>query len=676
MFKFRKLIFLLLLISFATQGQAILKSSKYDSIVVLRSKGDDSKNTLDQRFEYADKAVKLSQETGIDSIILRSRRILSTVYLYQGDFEHFYKINHKNLKTARQLKDTLVIGNVNNNLGYYHQVNMQNDSAYYYYTNAIKFYGLAKNKGFQISPLIYLSFIQHIEKDYLGSEETAIHALKLLEGLPKTEKYLGDAWTLNNLLGIISFDLGQYDTSMEYHKKAIAIANKMDDGLSDKYTSIHNQASIFRKNKNYKKALELYTDIISHKDLFIDDPTFYPLLLDNIAFTKFEAGDKDYDAIEQMLKKAYRLSDSLGDQITKLAVTIDLSKFYKGQNKLDSALNYAKKSYSLAKEASSNDILLETMVLLSELKPGEEGKKYLNEHIKLSDSLLQHERGIRNKFARVQFETDKIEQENERIATQRFWLLIVSIVLLLTLFLLYIIITQRAKNKELKFEREQQQTNEEIYNLMLSQQDKVDEARANEKKRISQEMHDGILGRLFGTRLSLDSLNFSDGKEAIQKRMGYIKDLKVIEDDIRKISHDLNTDFVAGSGFMDIVETLIQNQTQAYQLTYDFYYTDDINWEHISNKNKIHIYRILQETMQNIYKHAEASHINISFHLKNNVILLTINDNGKGFSVSKSKKGIGLKNINARVDEVNGTVQFESEIDKGTTITIQIPYSK
>ena len=76
--------------------------------------------------------------------------------------------------------------------------------------------------------------------------------------------------------------------------------------------------------------------------------------------------------------------------------------------------------------------------------------------------------------------------------------------------MIYIILAQRAKNKELKFAKQQQETNEEIYNLMLSQQDKVDEARALEKKRISEELHDGILGRLFGTRLSLDSLNMAN----------------------------------------------------------------------------------------------------------------------------------------------------------------------
>ena len=61
---------------------------------------------------------------------------------------------------------------------------------------------------------------------------------------------------------------------------------------------------------------------------------------------------------------------------------------------------------------------------------------------------------------------------------------------------------------------------------MLAQQDKIDEGRTKEKKRISEELHDGILGRLFGTRLSLDSLNMLQTEEAIINREGYINELK------------------------------------------------------------------------------------------------------------------------------------------------------
>jgi len=417
----------------------------------------------------------------------------------------------------------------------------------------------------------------------------------------------------------------------------------------------------------------LYRNILDKNDLFAIDPSFYATVIDNLALTKLEANETDYDRMEQLFMEAYKISDSIEDDVRKLEVSIDLSKFYKHLNKPELALNYARESYELAKETSSNDLLLESMLLLSELKPGEEGKKYLNEHIKLSDSLLFKERSARNKFARIAFETDEIERENERITRERLWLMILSGGLILTGFLLYIIIAQRSRNKALKFKQSQQEANEEIYNLMLSQQDKVDEARANEKKRISQELHDGILGRLFGTRLSLDSLNFSEGKEAINKRSNYISDLKIIEEDIRKISHDLNTDFVSGSNFMDIITELIENQTKAYQLNFEFEHDDDIVWEEISNKTKINIYRIIQESLQNIYKHAVANSVKISFKLKNDVICLSISDDGKGFDVNKSRKGIGLKNINSRINELEGKINFDSKVNKGTTITIDIP---
>ena len=77
--------------------------------------------------------------------------------------------------------------------------------------------------------------------------------------------------------------------------------------------------------------------------------------------------------------------------------------------------------------------------------------------------------------------------------------------------------------------------------------------------------------------------------------------------------------------------------------------------------------------MHNIHKHANATSLKISFKLKNNVIWLTIEDDGVGFEVSKAKKGIGIKNINSRAKEINASVTINSEKGKGTTIDIQIP---
>src|SRR5690606_7834818 len=280
---------------------------------------------------------------------------------------------------------------------------------------------------------------------------------------------------------------------------------------------------------------------------------------------------------------------------------------------------------------------------------------------------------IRDKYTRNQYDTYKIEEEIVKITRERMWLLITSIVLVISSFLLYIVITQRNRNNELKFIQKQQEANEEIYNLMLNQNESVEEARVFEKKRNSQELHDGVLGRLFGTRLSLDSLNMGTTPEAIKARSQYINELQTIEQDIRKVSHELNTDFVAGSGFVDIINTLVETQAGIYNLQYKIEHDGAINWDDISNKNKIHIYRILQETLHNIYKHAKAQKINISFNLKNDVIWLVIEDDGVGFDANKAKSGIGLKNINSRIKDIQGSLNITSEKNKGTRIQIEIP---
>ncbi len=199
---------------------------------------------------------------------------------------------------------------------------------------------------------------------------------------------------------------------------------------------------------------------------------------------------------------------------------------------------------------------------LSKIEEDSLAVKYYKEYIILNDSLVNNERTIRNKFARIRYETKEIEQRNEQITKERLYLLILSIALILSIFLIYSTISQRAKNKELKLNQLQQEANEEIYNLMLTQQDKIEEGRAQEKMRISEELHDGILGRLFGTRLSLDSLNENTDKDTVKNRGEYIKELKAIEQEIRKISHDLNSDFVIGSGFFEIIKTLVENQIQ------------------------------------------------------------------------------------------------------------------
>lgn len=647
-----------------------------DSISRLIEASNASEFSENQKFHFAQQANQLAKGIDNDSIFLKTNRNVALYYYINEDFDSYISVNHRILKLSKKLKDSLPLARANFGLGSVYQiVKNVNDSAYFYYLESIKIFDKINNKTELSFSLGNLSAIQFEAKDYYGADENTIRALNILEGVEETNSILDQKWILYTRLGNIADVLLDKEKAIEYHYEALSTAKKMEDDFNNGLYSLNNIAFAKREQGYYSEAEKMFDEIANEKHLFEDDPSFYALILENLAYTKFLNSSYDKKNIISLFEKSYRISDSINDKVTKVGTVISMAKFYKALNNNKEAILYASEAYQLAKKVQNFDILLESMMILSELKDGTEGKKYLNEHIKLTDSLLHVERNVRNKYARIELETDQLEAENEQISKENLYLIILSIGLLLTGVLVYVVISQRAKNKELRLVQMQQKANEDIYNLLLVQQDKVEEARTQEKIRVSQELHDGVLGRLFGTRLSLDSLNFSDGKDAMLSRANYISQLKTIEEDIRKISHDMNTDFVSGSGFIDIVSELIENQAKAYGLKYDFNYTDDFSWELVDNKTKINIYRIIQESLQNIYKHAEAKHVKISIYRQKNVFCLDIEDNGKGFDSSKSKKGIGLKNMISRIDDIGGKIDFISQLNKGTTVSLKIPYN-
>lgn len=554
----------------------------------------------------------------------------------------------------------------------YYRKTKLTDSAFYYYHKAEKIFKRL-NKKYDLALTLYgISVIQKNEKDFIGSEVASFESLSLFEQIPENEEVIvGKSFVYNNL-GIVYKELEQFEESINYFNESIELKRKLkgNNRLIIDFT-LNNLANTYKNAKQYELATKYYKQILANKNLIKERPDLYAVVLNNYANNLYLS--KQYDELPGLYFKALKISDSVEfSGYNSIIINQHLAEYYNdfGEKELAKYYGYAAKSIS---EKYHNDDLLKSLLLLSNIEEGDAAANHLKEYIKLNDSLQKNERIIRNKFARIRFETSQIEQENIQFAKERMWLLIISVVLIIASFLLYLVINQRNKNKELQFIQEQQETNEEIYNLMLSQNESIEEARGLEKKRISQELHDGILGRLFGTRLSLDSLNLNNSEEAIKTRGQYINELQVIEQDIRKVSHELNTDFISGSGFIDIIKTLVETQATIYKLDSKLEYDDTINWDEISNKKKIHIYRIIQESLHNIYKHAHANSVSISFHLENNVICLTIVDDGSGFDVNKAKSGIGLKNMNTRISEINGSISIASEKETGTTVTIEVP---
>jgi signal transduction histidine kinase len=209
---------------------------------------------------------------------------------------------------------------------------------------------------------------------------------------------------------------------------------------------------------------------------------------------------------------------------------------------------------------------------------------------------------------------------------------------------------------------------------MISQQNAIEAIRIEDKKRVSQDLHDGILGRMFGVRISLDSLDKLDEVTAAIKRKKYLSELKEIEQDIREISHDLNKEkSEVINNFVAIIDKLLENQREIFDSELIANIDSSIKWELIPNSIKINLYRIVQEALQNCNKYSKAKTIKIEFKNEVDYLFLIISDDGVGFNANKVKKGIGLQNIFYRTKECNGEVDIKSHTGEGTTIEIRIP---
>ena len=300
---------------------------------------------------------------------------------------------------------------------------------------------------------------------------------------------------------------------------------------------------------------------------------------------------------------------------------------------------------------------------------------YSKEYITINDSLQQAERKSQNKIMRIQFETDDVITEKNKAVHQKWFFAVVAFTLLIFGLLLFIIIIQRNRQKELKSAQKQQKANEEIFQLIQNQHLKMEEGKQIEKKRIAKDLHDGIMNRLASTRLNLHVLNERKDLQTIEKCLPFIDNIQNIEKEIRDIAHNLNHDVFSNTdSFSKILESLSDDQNNITKIKCHLEIDNNINWDLIESIKKIHIFRILQEALQNANKHSQAKNIIISMDKQSDSIFLEIYDDGIGFSLKRKNKGIGLQNIFYRVKECDGKIDLSTQ--NGTTISITIPLQK
>ena len=636
-----------------------------DSIFALEHK----KNTVEQRIGLLKTLPGLINEVDIDTTRNNYYNLLAYRFFKLRDFKNFNTYNFKSIRLSKEIDDKAKLALNYWDRGNYHgDYKYTIDSAYYYYYQAQKIYEEINDEFDSGMMWLNMAIAQENGKDYIGSEHSVIQAIPIFINL----KAYPQLYQSYSLLGVISGNLEYYDQAIFNHKKALEYYKKTQNANEVQEAPIYNNIGIVYKSKeNYSKAIEYYNLALEKDSLPYKDSRLYALLLDNLAYAKFK--NKDYSGLPEMFYTSLKIRDSLSIRSAVPTNKIHLSEYYLSQGDTLLSKRYADDAYALAKKSNNSRDRLLSLRQLADIDPGNAGQ-YTKEYITINDSLQKKERRLSNRFARIRFETDQFIDKNKEINRQKYWISAALASVLVFGFMLYIINAQRARNRILEFERMQKDANEEIYNLILSQQSKLEEGRQKEKKRISEELHDGILGRLFGTRLSLGSLNDKNDNDSKRMRNVYIDELKSIEEEVRNISHELGDQTLDSDvSYLTLLSKYLDQQSLVGGFKYMIDADPNIEWDHLSGNIKINIYRIIQEAVQNINKYAKATTVYFNFEKISNIFQLIVEDNGIGFDLSVKKKGIGLKNINSRVRNMSGSVTIESQLNKGTKLTVEIP---
>ncbi len=645
-------------------------TSSEDSLSSYLSKANDFGATTKKRQEYIQKAFNIVIEQDSDSLQRANLFRIANRYYNLNDWNKYREIANIVLQKAKISKDSLSMAKAYSYLGDYYGAQGVSDSAYVNYYKSEKMYNNLKEKYNEARTRLNIALLQYAESDYLGSEISVFKALKAIKG----EEANDILYESNNLLGLVNNELAEYSKAIEYHNKALKGLEKNPTPIEfqSRATSLNNLGLVYQNLNKDKLAIPYFEEGLKQKeDLLLYKPALYAMLLDNLGYSRFKL--KQTEGLPELFYESLQIRDSLQLTMGIIVNQIRLSEYFASKGDREKALQYSKEAWRTAQNAKNKRNYLPPLKQLAIIEP-QKASYYNKEYIRINDSLQKADRNIADKFSRIEYETDEIKQENTDLTVQnRNLVYIFGSILILGMFL-YIIKAQKAKNRELLYKQEQQKANEEIYNLMISQQNDVETIRVIEKKRVAQELHDGVLGRMFGVRMNLDSLNKFHDELASQQRNSYLNELKNIEQDIREISHDLSkekSDLI--NNFVAIVDNLLEEQKKTFKSKLVSSIDSTIKWDMMSNAIKINLYRVVQESIQNINKYANASNIKVEFKKGVDNLFLHISDDGVGFNVNKKKKGIGLQNMISRINECEGTFEIQSKKGEGTKITVSVP---
>ncbi len=511
-------------------------------------------------------------------------------------------------------------------------------------------------KTFDNYGLILHSLSRHDE-----AAEAHLKALKISE---ENEDSYSMVVSLSNL-GNIYYYLGQQNKALDYHNRALEICLK--NGYKNYIANCYGNLGLVYRATNqpdkalqaYKRAIELYRDMNEKFDLAIglmNLGVFYEYLDD------FKNAKKNY--IE-----SYKISQEIKDEIgvvltlNNLAVIEAKTKDYrKALVLLDSSLvvaqriNY-KEGYKHIYFAYS-----ETYYKIGNYKEAYKNRAFFEQW---KDS-VSNERYL-NKITELEtkYETEKKEKEISILSEQQLkneilinqqrnqmkWLGVIGIVAAILAFLIFLVYKQRGANKK-----------------QLELINAIEDTQTAERKRIAQDLHDSVGGSLALLKNKIQTVVENQDNPS-KELLSTIQTVEKTSNDVRQIAHNLMPSELIKFGLVSAIQSIL-DQLNSDELKAQLYAHN--MEQRIDTVKEVHLFRITQEVIQNVLKHAKAKNLTVYLNKYAKHLSLMVEDDGDGF-VENTNEGLGIGGIKQRVEQLKGSLNIDSSSGRGTTFNIQIP---
>lgn len=487
-----------------------------------------------------------------------------------------------------------------------------------------------------------------------------------LENVPKQSqvfKVLGNC-------AFMSEDLGQ---AKDYYKRSAQLSLAIGDTIPTA-TTYTNISRVFEGLKKLDSAIYYNNKAREISKIAPSQTELKFIVYSNDA--NFKGALLQFEEAEKSIKIARETAEEIGHPGMIGTVLQMSAAIAEKQNKPERALKEAEKAYQIFNESNLESYSQQTLYLMQDYAAkSNEYKKaytYLNRYTKERDSmsLLENMNNLNNlqlkyktaekelKITQQQAEITKKENQNKLIA-----ILTVGLALLSTLLFLFYRQRQKTQKQQIA-SLENERENIALRSLITGEE--------KERSRIAKELHDGLGGILAVSKMHTSKLLSQQPETKELTKISELIDTAAKES--RRISHNLLPENLLQKGLDAALTDFISSVKESHLL--DASYQSINISKTLPQSFQLSVYRIVQELMNNIIKHSEATEAIVQLHQDDGKLTITVEDNGKGFSNEHASDGIGLSNIKSRLSLLKGSFAIDSTASNGTSVFIELQLEK